>query len=113
MGKWNKVNAFIRSLFSITMLLNKEIINRCSQYSMISDRSFCELIKIVRSLEKNSVEGVFVECGVWKGGACMALALAQLKFSTPKREIWLYDTFKGMTRPQLEYDGSKAVKKYG
>lgn len=40
----------------------------------------------------------FVECGVWKGGASMLAALEYLRRGcTP--DLWLYDTYQGMTEP--------------
>lgn len=79
---------------------------------MISDRSLCKLIELVKILEEEHIKGEFVECGVWKGGACMILALAQIKFSKIDRDIWLYDTYEGMTRPQEKYDGPKSINKF-
>ena len=41
-----------------------------------------------------------MECGVYQGGSVMAAASALLHHTaSPEREIWLYDTFDGMTEP--------------
>ncbi len=47
-------------------------------------------------------KGDFVECGVWKGGSVMVMAMT-LKLLNAKRAIWLYDTFEGMAG-QSEFD---------
>lgn len=44
------------------------------------------------------VPGAFVECGVWKGGHCMLAALKMLE-TGDHRDIWLFDTFEGMSEP--------------
>jgi hypothetical protein len=48
---------------------------------------------------KNDLDGAFVECGVWKGGSSMAMALTLNKLGAEKRDIYLYDTFSGMSVP--------------
>ncbi len=91
--------------------LNCNIIHKCLPYTMISDSSLVRIIDLVKYVNKNNISGDFVECGVWRGGACMAIALTQVKCLGCTRDIWLYDTFEGMTRPTDE-DGPKATNKY-
>lgn len=43
-------------------------------------------------------KGAFVECGVCKGGSSMVMAYA-LEYFKEERELVLYDTFSGMTKP--------------
>jgi len=47
----------------------------------------------------NNLEGDFVECGVWKGGASMIIALTLLQEGKTDRKLYLYDTFEGMSEP--------------
>jgi hypothetical protein len=56
------------------------------------------------------IPGAIVECGVWKGGSMMAVALTLLRLGDTERELVLFDTFTGMTEPTQEdanspYDG--------
>ncbi|MEX0918406.1 MAG: TylF/MycF/NovP-related O-methyltransferase [Candidatus Paceibacterota bacterium] len=111
-GNFKKFILQIRNVFNLEIRRNKEIIKICSPYSMISDYSLSRLISLVGVVNKEKISGALVECGVWKGGACMAMALAQMKYSEEYRDIWLYDTFNGMTMPALENDGLKAERKY-
>jgi hypothetical protein len=60
------------------------------------------LHEAVIELNKNHLDGAFVECGVFKGGSVMNMALTQLNFNKLVH-IYLYDTFEGMT-PQGEFD---------
>ena len=57
------------------------------------------LLNAIDYLERNHIIGDFVECGVWKGGSCMAMAKKLLKNDSKDRKIWLFDTFEGMTEP--------------
>jgi|SRR4030095_2845127 len=58
------------------------------------ERMYC-LYKAVRYIIQNSIEGDFVECGVWKGGSALVIALTQKELKDT-RPIWLYDTYEGM-----------------
>jgi hypothetical protein len=57
------------------------------------------LIDAVRYCERRGLDGAFVECGVWKGGSVLAMILALQELGSDGREIYLYDTFTGMTEP--------------
>lgn len=49
----------------------------------------------------NDIEGDFVECGVWRGGNAL-LAAAIFKRYQCKKNVYLFDTFEGMTNPSSE-----------
>ena len=40
------------------------------------------------------LEGDFVECGTWKGGAMGMMALATLKYGKTRRHLHLFDAFE-------------------
>ena len=48
---------------------------------------------------KSGIPGAIVECGVWRGGMMMVAADRLLKLGDARRDIFLYDTFKGMPDP--------------
>ncbi len=56
------------------------------------------LINSVRYVIDNDIEGDFVECGVWRGGSAMAMTFTLADLGAT-RQVWLYDTFAGMTQP--------------
>jgi hypothetical protein len=56
------------------------------------------LRRAVEYVWANSIPGAMVECGVWRGGSMMAIALTLLRLGEI-RKLWLYDTFYGMTPP--------------
>ena len=72
---------------------------RVSPYTMTSVERGYALFQGVRYVIDLNIAGSFVECGVWKGGSCMLMALTLDSLGVSDREIYLYDTFTGMTEP--------------
>lgn len=72
---------------------------RCRDATMTSIERMYALYKAVEYIVAAGIEGDFVECGVWRGGSAMMIALALQRFGDTGRTIWLYDTFAGMTSP--------------
>lgn len=66
---------------------------------MTSQKRLNCLINSVEYLAENGIEGDVVECGVWKGGSMMAVAYALQKLSNTKRNLYLFDTYEGMSQP--------------
>jgi len=60
------------------------------------------LYQAVRHVTSSAIPGAFVECGVWRGGSAMLAALSFMHFGDRQREIFLYDTYAGMTAPGEE-----------
>jgi len=76
-----------------------DILRRISTYTMTSIDRQISLIQSVRHLVKHNIQGCFVECGVWRGGSSMAMALTLAQEGSMDRDLYLYDTFEGMTPP--------------
>jgi O-methyltransferase len=77
----------------------KKTLETCSNFSMTGfDRMFF-LIKAIKQILINNVEGDFVECGVWKGGNLILFQKLIEKFNIKSKKIFAYDTFEGMTIP--------------
>ncbi len=55
-----------------------------------------------RYVVENGIEGAFVEFGVWRGGMCQIIVRTLLAMGVDDRDIYLFDTFAGMTRPTAE-----------
>lgn len=51
----------------------------------------------VQHVVKHDIPGAVVECGVWRGGSMMAAAYTLLKLGDTRRDLFLFDTFEGMT----------------
>jgi O-methyltransferase len=80
----------------------KEIFEICREYTMTSIERMYSLYKAVDYITSAQISGDLVECGVWKGGSCMLMALTLLKRDDPNRNIYLYDTYSGMSEPTSE-----------
>ena len=76
-----------------------EIYDACRDETMTSVERMYALYKATRHIVGAGVPGDFVECGVWRGGSMMLVAMTILRFGHADRDLWLYDTFEGMTPP--------------
>lgn len=84
-------------------------------YTMTDHTTIKALIDATRYIIKNNLEGCFVGCGVWKGGSVMAIIKTLQQSNISDREIYLFDTFDGMTAPtelDISNTGMKASEKY-
>ena len=79
-------------------------------YSMMPYTNLLTLYEQVVFIEKTLLEGDFVECGVWKGGSVGLMALANLKHSTTRRKIHLFDVYDNGSEPDPDVDGKFAIK---
>ncbi|WP_430466472.1 TylF/MycF/NovP-related O-methyltransferase [Winogradskyella ouciana] len=75
------------------------IIERVNPYTMTTPERIVSLTRSISYIDINNIEGSIVECGVWKGGSIMAALLA---LESKNRNIYLYDTFEGMSEPTEE-----------
>jgi O-methyltransferase len=57
------------------------------------------LIDAVRYCVRRELPGAFAECGVWRGGSVLAMIITLQELDRSDRDIYLFDTFEGMTRP--------------
>jgi O-methyltransferase len=74
----------------------------CREQTMTSIERMYALYTATRYVIDNGVPGDFVECGIWRGGSVMMIALTLLRLACPDRVLWLYDTFDGMPPPSDE-----------
>jgi O-methyltransferase len=78
---------------------DQAIVRRIAPYTMTSIERQITLIHAVRQLVRSGTPGCFIECGVWRGGSTMAAALALAQEGDTDRDLYLFDTFEGMTAP--------------
>lgn len=85
-------------------------------YTMTSIERGYSLFKSVEYIVRNNIPGDFVECGVWRGGSCMLIAMALNLFGDNERKIYLYDTFEGMPKPTdedvISWNGRSVLEKW-
>jgi hypothetical protein len=86
----------------------------CEPYTQTSIERLYSLYKSCLYVIENNIEGDLVECGVWRGGSSMMMALTFLSRGVSDRKIHLYDTFEGMSDPSshdIAIDGELAENK--
>jgi O-methyltransferase len=91
------------------------IYERSRAYSMTSIDRMYGLYEAVRYLEAKRIPGAFVECGIWRGGSSMVMALSLLDGGAPTRDFYLYDTYSGMSPPtdkDVDLAGGIAQQKF-
>lgn len=76
-----------------------ELYKLCKPYTLTSLERMYALYRSVIYLHKNNVTGDIVECGVWKGGSVMMIALTLARLGAVDRKIYMYDTYEGMSKP--------------
>ena len=95
-----KINRIKKNVYPVD--ISNEIIKKYQEiepFTVTSIERAAALLDSVKYIVNNNISGDFVECGVWKGGSCMLMAKELIKQNSLNRNIWLYDTFDGMTQP--------------
>ena len=77
----------------------RAIFSKVTPYTMTSPERVIGLCDAVRYVVAGGIEGAIVECGVWRGGSSMAAALMLSALGAAVRDLYLFDTFEGMSEP--------------
>ena len=80
--------------------LSIEIISKVAKFTATSPERIFSLHEAVKYIVMNQIEGDIVECGVYKGGRMMTVAYTLMSMQTINRDLYLYDTFEGMSPPE-------------
>ncbi len=86
---------------------------RLRPFTMTSIERVSSLVTSIEYLCANRIEGPIVECGVWRGGSMMAVALTLQRLGDTSRDLYLLDTFEGMSAPtekDKDVDGRSAAE---
>src|SRR4051794_25924823 len=81
---------------------DRELYRRVGAYTMTTPPRIYALARATEYVTARDIPGALVECGVWRGGSMMAVALTLLRLGVTDRELYLFDTFSGMTPPTDE-----------
>ena len=88
-----------------------ETFARVREFTATSTERLAGLVSAVEYITQNKIPGAFVECGVWRGGSMMAAALTLLRCGDTSRDLYLFDTYEGMSAPtdaDVMFDGQSA-----
>jgi hypothetical protein len=76
-----------------------DFISIVKPYTMTSIERITCLYDSLEYVRKNELSGDIVECGVWRGGNILGIIEYLNYYSINDKNVWLYDTFNGMTEP--------------
>lgn len=94
---------------------HKSILLKVSPYTITSAPRVYALIDSVNHILRNDIPGTFLECGVYRGGSMMAVALALLAAGVDDRMLYLFDTYEGMPAPDevdVDFMGRPAADEF-
>jgi len=66
---------------------------------MIGMRRLTSLQRCVETVLAEGIQGDLVECGVWRGGACILMRAVLGAYGDEDRSVWLADSFAGLPTP--------------
>ncbi|MFL5745096.1 MAG: TylF/MycF/NovP-related O-methyltransferase [Niastella sp.] len=75
------------------------IYEQVRDFTMSSIERMYSLYQSIHFIIDHNLPGDFVECGVWKGGSSMIIALTLKELGVDNRSIYMYDTYEGMSEP--------------
>lgn len=75
---------------------------RVRPYTLTSPERIVALRDAVRYVVRAGIPGDLVECGVWRGGSMVVVALTLLELGATDRDLHLFDTFTHMPFPGEE-----------
>lgn len=90
-----------------------EDMEKVRRYTMTSVERLYAMMEATQYVIHQPVKGALVECGVWRGGSMMLAALQLKRCGKIDRDLWLYDTYSGLPRPDSNKDvdvlGNRAI----
>lgn len=89
----------------------RQIVTTVKPFTMTGIERIACLINAVNYITDNKISGDIAECGVWRGGSMMTVALTLLARRDTSRHLYLYDTYEGMSAPtqfDKSFDGVSA-----
>src|SRR5262245_30455773 len=90
----------------------KRVVAAVAEYTLTSPERVGSLVNATRYIVANGIAGDVVECGVWRGGSAMAVAMTLRELGDSSRRLYLYDTYEGMNAPtehDVAFDGTSAA----
>jgi hypothetical protein len=105
-----------RERFPEATEVERAIMLEAAPFTLTSMERRWALTQAVNYIVRRQIPGAFVEAGVWRGGSAFVAARMLQELGETDREMWLYDTFEGMSAPTEEdvaaQTGAKAEVKF-
>src|ERR1700731_486591 len=88
----------------------EEAAQKVKNHTLVRFSRLATLYRQVMYLDRYAIQGDLVECGVWKGGAAGAMAIAHMSSGKPPfRTLQLFDSWQGLPEPLADADGAAAL----
>jgi hypothetical protein len=81
-------------------ILERQIIWELRLDACQTVEALAQLSRATRYVIESDVLGDFVECGVFRGASIICIIRTLQALGVSDRDIWLFDTFEGMPRPE-------------
>jgi O-methyltransferase len=79
--------------------------------TMIGMQRLTSLQQCVETVLAEDIPGDLVECGVWRGGACILMRAVLAAYGDQTRSVWLADSFEGVPRSDpANYEADKGIR---
>lgn len=79
--------------------------------TMIGMQRLTSLQHCVETVLADDIPGDLVECGVWRGGACILMRAVLAAYGDTARCVWLADSFAGLPRSDpANYKADKGIR---
>ena len=78
-------------------------------YSMVGRTGLLATYDIATGIERDNLDGCFVECGVARGG-CSALMAIIASEHKSNRNTWLFDSFEGLPAPTIKDEYQEPIE---
>jgi O-methyltransferase len=79
--------------------------------TMIGMQRLTSLQHCVETVLADDIPGDLIECGVWRGGACILMRAVLAAYGDEKRSVWLADSFQGVPRSDpANYKADKGIR---
>ncbi len=79
--------------------------------TMIGMQRLTSLQHCVETALAEDIPGDLIECGVWRGGACILMRAVLAAYGDESRSVWLADSFQGVPRSDpANYQADKGIR---
>lgn len=72
--------------------------------TMIGEARMRNLQGLCTRVIREGIPGDFIECGVWRGGACILMRGVLKALGDESRKVWVADSFEGLPKPEWPPD---------
>ena len=84
-------------------------VNRRASHTLLHPEALESLQRCILEVIENGIPGDLMECGVYKGGACIYMRGVLEALEEKERKVWVADSFAGLPEPDRKKNLKDAV----